>query len=355
MARPPRREPRCAAPRSAATPTPTTSCATGRAYQPDLPPFLPMAMAGLERFRPYEGSVKFREPADVERPVFQTLPIDLFADPASAAMLADRVARAARADRRRLARPGSLRSPGGAGPWQGCVGTVEQCHDARPIARPAPSRAAWRRAVVGARHPRRRVGRVHGHARRPAVGRRRSPFSAQIAFYALTPFLFEALGMDTYGLPAFGWIAGWLLAFAATGMTVREMGSEHRRFAEGALGKYLPPDIAAQIIRDPKKLSLTGEKRADLHLVHRHRGLHQPQPRPPAGTRRDPAQRLSRRDERDRAAPRRDDRQVRRRRRGRLLGRADRARRRRRPRARRGDRRWSPSPALSRSRAATTP
>ena len=40
------------------------------------------------------------------------------------------------------------------------------------------------------------------------------------------------------------------------------MGSEHRRFAEGALGKYLPPDIAAQIIRDPKKLSLTGEKRA---------------------------------------------------------------------------------------------
>ena len=39
-------------------------------------------------------------------------------------------------------------------------------------------------------------------------------------------------------------------------------GSEQRRFAQSALGKYLPRDIAAQILRDPKKLSLTGEKRA---------------------------------------------------------------------------------------------
>ncbi len=86
--------------------------------------------------------------------------------------------------------------------------------------------------------------------------------AGQIIFYSATPFLVESIGWDTYGLPAFGWLSGWLLAFAATGMTVRAMGSEQRKFAEGALGKYLPPDIAAQIIRDPTKLSLTGEKRA---------------------------------------------------------------------------------------------
>ena len=58
---------------------------------PALPPFLPIAMAGLERARSYDGSVKYRAPADLERPVFATLPIDLFADPASAAFLADQV------------------------------------------------------------------------------------------------------------------------------------------------------------------------------------------------------------------------------------------------------------------------
>ncbi|MGH6705709.1 MAG: adenylate/guanylate cyclase domain-containing protein, partial [Sphingomicrobium sp.] len=64
------------------------------------------------------------------------------------------------------------------------------------------------------------------------------------------------------GLPAFGWLGGWTLAYAATGAAVRAVGSEQRRYAQSALGKYLPHDIAAQILRDPSKLSLTGEKRA---------------------------------------------------------------------------------------------
>jgi len=41
----------------------------------------------------------------------------------------------------------------------------------------------------------------------------------------------------------------------------RTLSSEQRRFAQGALGKYLPRDIAAQIIRDPDSLQLRGEKR----------------------------------------------------------------------------------------------
>jgi len=84
----------------------------------------------------------------------------------------------------------------------------------------------------------------------------------QLAFFGFAPFYYEWHGIDTYGLPAFGWLGGWGLAYAATGAAVRAAGSEQRRYAQSALGKYLPRDIAAQILRDPKKLSLTGEKRS---------------------------------------------------------------------------------------------
>ena len=231
------------------------------AYQPGMPPFLPLAMAGLDRLRPYEGSVKFREPADVERPVFQSFPIDLLADPASAALIAPEL-------RGRLVLIGGdlpdqdrFEVPSGLVHGQDVSGLSNNATMlAQLLDRRFPGRLGagplWVLAILVV---------VSGAFTamldvRPWVAG--LAISAQIAFYALTPFFFEGLGMDTYGLPAFGWIAGWLVAFAATGMTVREMGSEHRRFAESALGRYLPPDIAAQIIRDPRKLSLTGEKRA---------------------------------------------------------------------------------------------
>src|SRR3546814_7995778 len=37
--------------------------------------------------------------------------------------------------------------------------------------------------------------------------------------------------------------------------------SDLRAFAQSALGKYLPADVAAQIMRDPDQLSLHGERR----------------------------------------------------------------------------------------------
>ena len=82
----------------------------------------------------------------------------------------------------------------------------------------------------------------------------------QLAFFAAVPFLFEIQGIDTQTLPAFGWLAGWLLAYMATEATVKAMGSDQKRFAQSALGKYLPRDIAAQILKDPAKLSLRGER-----------------------------------------------------------------------------------------------
>ncbi|MDQ3077691.1 MAG: adenylate/guanylate cyclase domain-containing protein [Pseudomonadota bacterium] len=226
-----------------------------------LPPFLPMAMSGAPRDFTYEGSVKYRAPADLERPVFASLPIDLFADPASATFLADQVR-------------GKLVLVGGDLPDQDrflTPATLITGQDVPGLANNA--------TMIAQLLDRRLPGQLGGGTLwllailvvisgaftamldvRPWVAG--LAIAGQIIFYVSTPFFVESIGWDTYGLPAFGWVSGWLLAFAATGMTVRAMGSEQRRFAEGALGKYLPPDIAAQIIRDPAKLSLTGEKRA---------------------------------------------------------------------------------------------
>jgi len=82
----------------------------------------------------------------------------------------------------------------------------------------------------------------------------------QIAAIAWLPFQLHAMGMDTLTLPAFGWGTGWLLAFIGAGAAARAVGSEQRRFAQSALGKYLPPDVAREIMRDPERLALKGEK-----------------------------------------------------------------------------------------------
>jgi class 3 adenylate cyclase len=44
------------------------------------------------------------------------------------------------------------------------------------------------------------------------------------------------------------------------------VGSEQRQFAQSALGRYLPPEIARAIIKDPDRLKLTGERRT-IHAL----------------------------------------------------------------------------------------
>jgi len=82
----------------------------------------------------------------------------------------------------------------------------------------------------------------------------------EIAAIVWLPFQLQAMGADTLGLPAFGWGAGWLLAFIGVGAAARAVGSEQKRFAQSALGKYLPKDVAQEIMRDPGQLALHGEK-----------------------------------------------------------------------------------------------
>jgi adenylate cyclase len=84
--------------------------------------------------------------------------------------------------------------------------------------------------------------------------------AVQVGVVAWLPFQLQATGIDTIDLPAVGWGVGWLFAFVGVGAAARAVGSEQRRFAQSALGKYLPPDVAREIMRDPERLALKGEQ-----------------------------------------------------------------------------------------------
>ncbi|HSJ77101.1 MAG TPA: adenylate/guanylate cyclase domain-containing protein, partial [Erythrobacter sp.] len=81
------------------------------------------------------------------------------------------------------------------------------------------------------------------------------------ALFLGIPVLMQLANVDTYGLPAVGWLVGWIIAFTAVTAAARAAGAVQRNFAAGALGKYIPRDIAQAIIDKPELLSLGGEKR----------------------------------------------------------------------------------------------
>jgi adenylate cyclase len=83
----------------------------------------------------------------------------------------------------------------------------------------------------------------------------------QLGLIGYVPFLLESQDVGTLSVPAAGWGVGWLLAFIGVGIAARAVGSEQRKFAHSALGKYLPPDVANEIMKDPDRLTLTGEKK----------------------------------------------------------------------------------------------
>ncbi len=76
------------------------------------------------------------------------------------------------------------------------------------------------------------------------------------------PFYLHDRGVDTHGFPAVGPALGWVIAFTAVTSAARASGAVQRKFAQGALGKYLPQSIADEIIEKPELLRLGGEKRA---------------------------------------------------------------------------------------------
>lgn len=229
----------------------------------DLPPFLPVALSGDRRAENYRGSVLYRVPYGFNTPdqreVFTSLPIDLFSSSDTAPMMAGEVKDrfvligGDLPDIDQFDTPASLVTNHSTTGLKIHAAMLAQLLDGRLPGRVSGA-ALWVVAafVVLAGAFTSMIDIRPGWLTVVIIG--------QLAFFAAVPFLFEVQGIDTQSLPAFGWLAGWLLAYMATEATVKAMGSDQKRFAQSALGKYLPRDIAAQILKDPSKLSLRGER-----------------------------------------------------------------------------------------------
>jgi adenylate cyclase len=232
---------------------------------PRLPPTLGPAMLaaageGEATIPGYEGAIRFRRAADDTRPVFTSLPIDTLADPAIAPALAPVVAGryvligGDIVDYDRVETP--LTAATGERPAGIAVHAemIAQMLDGERLPRPLPI-ALWGFALA-----------VVVSAALTAMLELRSLWLypmlvLQAALLLGVPFLLHARGVDTYGLPAAGWLLGWIIAFAAVTSTARASTAVQRRFAQQALGKYLPRSIAQEIIEHPELLALHGEKK----------------------------------------------------------------------------------------------
>ena len=227
----------------------------------NLPRLLANAMTDTHSgFRDYRGAIRYRLPRFEDRPVFSSLPIDLFASDLGAEAMRSQIqgrfiliggdipgidqfqTPASRLDGRsttgleihatllaQLLDGSMLRSISGWILWLAALlvvaaGALTSIANSRP----------WTQALL---------------------------LVAQLACVIGVPLWLQYRGIDTQGLPLLGWGVGWFVAFSAVGTAARAVGSEQRRFAQSALGKYLPRDIANQILRDPDRLSLHGEKR----------------------------------------------------------------------------------------------
>ena len=230
-------------------------------YQPRaLPPLLANALAPIHpEFRDYSRSIAFRLPNSAEYPVFSKLPIDLLASDIAPALRSQ-------IEGRYVLIGGDIQDLDDyETPMTKVTGDMmkglevhahllAQVLDGR-MPDPIPSWTLWFAAL----------GVVAAGALTALLEVRGWKLAlilvAQFVFFVLLPFYLQSVNIDTQGLPAAGWWIGWALAFAAVSTAARALGSEQRRFAQSALGKYLPPDIAAQILRDPDRLTLRGEKR----------------------------------------------------------------------------------------------
>ena len=225
-----------------------------------LPPLFSNALAPLyPQFRDYTRSIGFRLPKNPEYPVFSKLPIDLFAGPMASAMR-DQI------EGRYVLIGGDIQdlddyeTPITKVTGELTKGLEVHAHllaqvlDGRMPDR-IPGWALWIAAL----------GVVTAGALTALLEVRGWKLAlvlvSQALFFVYLPFHLQSVNIDTQWLPALGWGIGWALAFASVGTAARALGSEQRRFAQSALGKYLPADIAAQILRDPDRLTLRGEKR----------------------------------------------------------------------------------------------
>ncbi len=246
----------------------------------DLPPSLGRAMLtsageGARALPGYEGALRFRHPRFDDQPVFTKLQIDLFANPALGASPELSAAIAQQVAGRYVLIGGDVidvdRKETPFSRWLPTGDTIDR-NDTQP---PGIEIHATMIAQMldGAALP--RAGRellwlqallvVLAAAVTGLLELRTWKMVplilAQLAAIIGLPFVLQARGIDTYLFPSVGPAIGWVIALAAVTSAVRASTAVQRRFAHGALGKYLPREMAEEIIEHPERLALHGEKK----------------------------------------------------------------------------------------------
>jgi len=224
------------------------------------PKLLVNAITGVTGYERYRGSAMFRKPQLADRPVFASLPVDLFGDPDTAAALKDAIAGKIvlvgadlpEVDRfiTPFTRISGTTTPG----VELHAVLIAQALDGRRL-QPLSPVVLWGLALLAVV-----LGSLTGGLDFGA--RLLVPFAViGIGLLGWLPYGLQGQGFDTYGMSCAGLGLGWLMALMASGTLARIVGAEQRKFAQGALGKYLPRDVAEQILRDPARLALQGERR----------------------------------------------------------------------------------------------
>lgn len=239
---------------------------------PDQPRELPPLMAnsltqGFPEYRDHQGSIRYRLPVNYERPVFDKLPVELIANPDLTEALKPQIEGryvligGNIPDVDQFTTPASrMKDPATGRVGETTIGLeihatlLAQMLD-RFMFKAIPNWGLWLIAIgvvlLGALTA---VGNMR-------IWKLSLLLIVQLAAVAAVPFIWQFNGVDTQGLPVFGWLIGWIFAYSAVGTAARGIGSEQRNFAASALGKYLPGDIAKDIMKNPERLQLHGEKR----------------------------------------------------------------------------------------------
>jgi adenylate cyclase len=233
--------------------------------RPGVPERLFVAMLDKKDgpFKNYEGAIQYVSPAFVERPVFSSIPIDtiaedaLFESPEATELFRQQIAG------KYVLIGGHIQdidlfetALAGKEIWgvEIFAHMLAQQLDGR-VPSPVPNWVIWVSAIVAV------VAAAITATLNVSAIIVALLIIVQIGTMIAMPFYLQTVQIDTNSLPSVGWMLGWLLAFTVVGAAARAVGAEQRKFAQGALGKFLPPAIAAEILRNPDSLTLHGEKR----------------------------------------------------------------------------------------------
>ncbi|WP_370032490.1 CHASE2 domain-containing protein [Qipengyuania mesophila] len=239
--------------------------------EPDLPPVLGRAMLraageGDKSFPGYEGSLRYRHPAFENEPMYGRLQIDNFLDPVLMEIPEVRAMLREQIEGRYVLVGGDIidydrvqttlssvigENPAGLRVHADMIAQMLD-GDRRPQ---VSDLTLWLMAVLVV------TTAVLTGLLEWGSWRIYLLLTGQFATFIGVPFVLEWRGVDTLGVPAAGWLLGWIIAFSAVVSAARASGAVQRNFAQGALGKYLPREMAQEILEHPQLLSLHGEKK----------------------------------------------------------------------------------------------